>query len=91
MRRVYDNVKNTGLFDRECEKWRKKPQAEADEDRKENAPTATKATYTAHQVQEILQNIPLSFLETQWKLLCLFAMLQLVSSSIRCNPGSNSL
>ena len=56
MRWVYDNVKNTGLFDRDCEKWRKKPQAEADEDRKENAPTATKATYTANQVQEIFQN-----------------------------------
>ena len=25
MRWAYDNVKNTGLFDRNCEKWRKKP------------------------------------------------------------------
>ena len=26
MRWAYDNIKNTGLFDRDCEKWRKKPE-----------------------------------------------------------------
>ena len=68
MRWAHDNVKNSGLFDRDCEKWRKKPQAEknwtsfqnffleADDDRKKNTLTATEATYTAKQVQEILQN-----------------------------------
>ena len=76
MRWAYDNIKNTGLFDRDCEKWRKKPQTEkdwaafqkffftADEDRKKNAPTASEATYTANQVQEILQNKITSFLQT---------------------------
>ena len=68
IRWAYDNIKRTGLFDRDCEKWRKKPQAdkdwtsfqtfflEADEDRKKNSTTASEATYTANQVQELLQH-----------------------------------
>ena len=68
IRWAYDNIKQTGLFDRDCEKWRKKPQAdkdwtsfqqfflEADEDRKKNSTIASEATYTANQVQELLQN-----------------------------------
>ena len=68
IRWAYDNIKRTGLFDRDCEKWRKKPHAdkdwtsfqqfflEADEDRKKNSTTASEATYTANQVQELLQH-----------------------------------
>lgn len=75
MRWAYDNIKNTGLFDRDCEKWRKKHQSEkdwsafqkfflsADEDRKKNTPTASEATFTANQVQEILHNEISSFLQ----------------------------
>ena len=75
MRWAYDNIKNTGLFDRDCEKWRKKEQTEkdwtsfqkffltADEDRKKNSPTASEATYTANQVQEILNQEISSFLQ----------------------------
>ena len=67
----YQNIKNTGLFNRECEKWRKKTQKEKswsdfkkhfilayDDHLKYDSipPTTAEATYTANQVQQILQD-----------------------------------
>jgi len=67
----YQNIKNTGLFNRECEKWRKKATKEKtwtdfkkhfilayDDHRKyeSSTTTASEATYTANQVQQILQD-----------------------------------
>ena len=51
MRWAYDNIKSTGLFDKDCELWRKRPSATktwtvskaffivAKDDRKKNSPT----------------------------------------------------
>ena len=67
----YQNIKNTGLFNRECEKWRKKAAKEkswtdfkkhfilAYDDHlkyESSTTTASEATYTANQVQQILQD-----------------------------------
>ena len=67
----YQNIKNTGLFNRECEKWRKKTTADKkwtnfrkyfilaynDYLKYDSAsPTASDATYTANQVQQILHD-----------------------------------
>ena len=61
----YQNIRNTGLFDRACEKWRKKEAKEkswvefkkhfrlAEDDRRKNEPPSTttaEATFTANQV-----------------------------------------
>lgn len=69
MRWGYQNIKNTGLFNRECEKWRKKTPADKswaafckhfnlayDDYRKyeANPPTNADVTYTANQVHQIL-------------------------------------
>ena len=71
MRWGYQNIKYTGLFNRECEKWRKKPPADkswtafrkhfnlAYDDYlkyEANPLTAADATYTANQVQQILHD-----------------------------------
>ena len=61
----YENILATGLFDRDCTKWRKKPDHKtwtdfqafftiAEDDRSKNA-TASEATYTANQVQQLIQ------------------------------------
>ena len=67
----YQNIKNTGLFNRECEKWRKKTPKDKswtdfkkhfilalDDHLKYDSPnaTASDATYTANQVQQILHD-----------------------------------
>ena len=67
----YQNIRATGLFDRACEKWRKKEASDktwtkfklhftqAEDDRKKNEPSPTttaEATFTANQVQRILQD-----------------------------------
>ena len=67
----YQNIKNTGLFNRECERWRKKEPKEKswkdfkkhfilayDDHLKYDSPpaTTTETTYTANQVQQILQD-----------------------------------
>ena len=67
----YQNIKNTGLFNRECEKWRKKTPKDKswtdfkkhfilafDDHLKYDSPnaTASEATYTANQVQQILHD-----------------------------------
>ena len=65
----YQNIRATGLFDRACEKWRKKETTDktwakfklhftkAEDDHKKNEPPSTtiaEATFTANQVQRIL-------------------------------------
>ena len=74
MRWAYDNIKSTGLFDKDCERWRKRSYATktwatfkaffigAEDDRKKNSPTADEATYSANQVQQILQDEIVSIL-----------------------------
>ena len=67
----YQNIKNTGLFNRECEKWRKQPPAKKTWDdfinhfntayddylKYDSSPlTAADVTYTANQVQQILHD-----------------------------------
>ena len=67
----YQNIRNTGLFDRACEKWRKKEPGDktwvnfkkhfklAEDDRRKNeatTPTTSAPTYTANQVQQILRD-----------------------------------
>ena len=67
----YQNIKNTGLFNRECEKWRKKTLKDKswtdfkkhfilafdDHLKYDSTPaTASEATYTANQVQQILHD-----------------------------------
>ena len=67
----YQNIRNTGLFDRACEKWRKKEKKDkswdefkkhfrlAEDDRRKNEATASPSsapTYTANQVQQILRD-----------------------------------
>ena len=67
----YQNIRNTGLFDRACEKWRKKEAKDktwvefkkyfrlAEDDRRKNestTPTTSAPTYTANQVQQIFRD-----------------------------------
>ena len=66
----YQNIKNTGLFNRECEKWRKRTETKTWDDFIDHfntayddylkydtsPPTAAEATYTANQVQQILHD-----------------------------------
>ena len=67
----YQNIRNTGLFDRACEKWRKKEAKTkkwvdfkkhfrlAEDDRRKNestAPPSSAPTYTANQVQQIFRD-----------------------------------
>ena len=67
----YQNIRNTGLFDRACEKWRKKEKKDkswdefkkhfrlAEDDRRKNESTASPSsapTYTANQVQQIFRD-----------------------------------
>ena len=66
MRWAYDNIKSTGLFDKDCERWRKRSSATkswttfksfiiiAEDDRKKNSPTVGEATYSTTQIQQIL-------------------------------------
>ena len=68
MRWAYDNIKATGLFEKDCDKWRKRPPMlknwstfktffiTAEDDRKKNKVTANDATYTANQVQQIIND-----------------------------------
>ena len=68
MRWAYDNIKATGLFDKDCDRWRKRPSMvknwtafkaffiTAKDDRKKNNLTANDATYTANQVQQIIND-----------------------------------
>ena len=68
MRWAYDNIKATGLFDKDCERWRKRPTPLktwtafksffiiAEDDRKKNNPSASEATYSANQVQQLIQD-----------------------------------
>ena len=68
MRWAYDNIKATGLFDKDCERWRKRPPAVktwttfkpffiiAENDRKKNNPSASEASYSANQVQQLIQD-----------------------------------
>ena len=68
MRWSYDNIKSTGLFDKDCERWRKRPAMlktwqtfktffiTAEDDRKKNNLTANDATHTANQVQQIIND-----------------------------------
>ena len=70
MRWGYQNIKNTGLFNRECEKWRKRTATKTWDDfithfntayddylkYDTSPPTAAEATYTANQVQQILHD-----------------------------------
>jgi hypothetical protein len=70
----YENVLQTGLFDRDCAKWRKKTSvdrtwanfkiffATADDDRSKNT-TASEATYTANQVQQLIQQELAAFIQ----------------------------
>lgn len=70
----YENIYATGLFDSECKKWRKKPVLEktwdlfktyftlAEADRAKHA-TTSEATYTANQVQDLIQQELSSFLD----------------------------
>jgi hypothetical protein len=72
----YDIIKATGVFDRDCTKWRKMAAAEktweefiqfftiADDDRGKNSTTA-EATYTANQVQELIQHELAAFITDQ--------------------------
>lgn len=76
MRWGYDNIKATGLFDKNCEQWRKKLFLDkhwksfkvyfaiAEDDRKKNGPTAGETTYSVNQVQQILQDEINSILES---------------------------
>ena len=66
----YQNIKNTGLFNRECEKWRTRTETKTWDDFVDHfntayddylkydtsPPTAAEATYTANQVQQILHD-----------------------------------
>ena len=67
----YQNIRNTGLFDRACEKWRKKEKKDkswdefkkhfrlAEDDRRKNESTASPSsapTYTANRVQQIFRD-----------------------------------
>ena len=77
MRWGYDNIKATGPFDKDCERWRKKPFDTknwescklfftiAEDDREKNGPTAGETTYSADQVQQILQEEINSILESE--------------------------
>ena len=68
MRWAYDNIKATGLFDKDCERWRKRPTPlktwtafksffiVVEDDRKKNNPSAGEATYSANQVQQFIQD-----------------------------------
>ena len=68
MRWAYDNIKSTGLFDKDCERWRKRPPITkiwpafktffiiAEDDRKKNSPSAAEASYSANQVQQLIQD-----------------------------------
>ena len=68
MRWAYDNIKATGLFEKDCDKWRKRPPMlknwpsfktffiTAEDDRKKNKVTANDATYAANQVQQIIND-----------------------------------
>ena len=77
MRWAYDNMKANGMFDRDCKKWHKKPYADkswttckafftvVENDRKKKSPCASNATYTANQVQHVLQQELPSILQQQ--------------------------
>ena len=68
MRWAYDNIKATGLFDKDCDRWRKRPTPLktwtafktffiiAEDDRKKNKPSASEASYSANQVQQLIQD-----------------------------------
>ena len=68
MRWAYDNIKATGLFDKDCERWRKRPPAVkqwtafktffiiAEDDRKKNNPSTEPSSYSANQVQQLIQD-----------------------------------
>ena len=68
MRWAYDNIKATDLFDKDCERWRKRPTPLktwtafksffiiAEDNRKKNNPSANEATYSANQVQQFIQD-----------------------------------
>jgi hypothetical protein len=70
----YENIFATGLFDHDCKKWRKQPVIDktwplfktfftlAEEDRAKHA-TTSEATYTANQVQDLIQQELSSFLD----------------------------
>jgi hypothetical protein len=71
----YENILATGLFDRDCSKWRKKTSDKtwtdfqafflvAEDDRSKNA-TTTEATYTANQVQQLIQQELAAFISQE--------------------------
>jgi hypothetical protein len=76
MRWAYENLLSTGLFDRDCARWRKKPATEqtwanfktfftiAEDDRSKNATTA-EATFTANQVQQLIQQELAAFIQQE--------------------------
>jgi hypothetical protein len=67
VRKSYDIVKKTGLFEDDCKRWRAKPDAErtwpdfqiyfaaADDDRRKNVPTTSAAGYSTNNIEEIVK------------------------------------
>ncbi len=76
VRKGYDIIKKTGLFEDDCKKWRNKPEAErtwtnfqaffteADNDRRQNTPTSGTAGYSANDIEELVNSQMNSILQT---------------------------
>ena len=76
MRWAYENLLSTGLFDRDCARWRKKPTTDqtwenfktfftiAEDDRFKNT-TTSEATFTANQVQQLIQQELAAFIQQE--------------------------
>ena len=75
-RKGYNIVKKTGLFESDCKEWRNKPDAErtwinfqtffanADDDRRKNAPTTSTAGYSANQIDDLVNHRLNAILQT---------------------------
>ena len=75
-RKGYEIVKKTGLFEDDCKTWRNKPDADrtwasfqpffanADDDRRKNAPTTSTAGYSANQLEEMVKQEMNAILQT---------------------------